>query len=162
MNDGSLQGRISRTKCIISLPIAERCDHRHDSVRRPRAYEEEEDREGHLGNPHLGASLLILGRERLDVHFFRLDRMNKIAKLSNSRLLKFGKVLPTMILKTCLLSQHFLVSSHGFDQLRVEVDDEYHWKAIRPRENRGDEHFGVLVVAEKIEAAGREETLCND
>ncbi|OXU30640.1 hypothetical protein TSAR_003936 [Trichomalopsis sarcophagae] len=135
------------------LPISEGSDHRHDGIWRPGAHEQEEDRKGHLGDPHLDTSLLVLGRERFDVHLLRLGRT---PKSQNQALSYYGQKS-----KPYLLAEHLLVSSDGLDQLRVEVDDQYHRKAVGPGENRGDEYFSVLVVAEEVEAAGRQKSLCN-
>lgn len=49
--------------------------------------------------------------------------------------------------------------ANGFQQLRIEVNDEQHRENISPEEYRDHEGLGVLVVREKIETACCEETL---
>ena len=51
------------------------------------------------------------------------------------------------------------MSANGLDELRVEVNNKTHRQSIGPGEDATNEDLGVLVLAKKIEAAGRQETL---
>lgn len=48
---------------------------------------------------------------------------------------------------------------YRLNQLGIIVNDQYHWYAVGPNEDAGSENFCVLIVAQKVEATGGQESL---
>lgn len=149
------------------LPMAKSAIHSNDSVRRPGAKEEEENSECNLGYSHFNASLFVLIRyQGFDVHLLGLNwkqsRINCQVKQSSRVTENEISLIRMTVLQanTGLFLKHLFVAAHGIYQLHVEVDDEGYRCHVGPSKNRGYKNFRVLIVTQKVEAAGRQKSLC--
>ena len=120
---------LGNKRCYEHL-VAEHSDHGNRGVRGPSGHPEQHVRNGHLGNLHLSACLVVLlvAFQRVNVHLLRLG------------------------FHGCFVGHHRL------DNLDVEEDDGEHGDGVV--EGKGVVHEGLLVpiLSEIVVAAGDQKT----